>query len=109
MIGLEVSTATRNSPVGASCDFTSGGRPVLAQPQRMTAQSATLVFFMRYSRAMTMAMASCSGGEGPRQGVLVLQSGGALRAYQVGVLQGPPEAGAEPHRGVRTPLGRRHS
>src|SRR5260221_5273980 len=82
MMGLEVSTATRNSPVGASCDFTSGGRPVLAQPQRMTAQSATLVFFMRYSRAMTMAMASCSGGEVPGQGGVVLPSGGALGGYQ---------------------------
>src|SRR5258708_23149546 len=100
MIGLEVSTATRNSPVGASCDFTSGGRPVLAQLQRMTAQSATMVFFMRYSRAMTMAMASCSGGEIPRQGVVVLPSGGAARAPQTGVDHAPHAAGAQPPSGI---------
>src|SRR5260221_6515590 len=104
MIGLEVSTATRNSPVGASCDFTSGGRPVLAQPQRMTAQSATLVFFMRYSRAMTMAMASCSGGEVPRQVGLVLQSGRAPRADQGGVYQALHEGRAQPGRVNGTPI-----
>src|SRR5438067_4136078 len=54
---------------------------------------------------MTMAMASCSGGEVPGQIVLVLQGGGALGAYQVGVYQALHEAGAEPDWVIGTSIG----
>src|SRR5258708_36703475 len=54
---------------------------------------------------MTMAMASCSGGEVPGQVVLVLQGGGALGAYQVGVYQALHEARIEPDWVIGTSIG----
>ncbi len=50
-------------------------------------------------------MASCSGGLVPGQVVLVLQGGGALGAYQVGVYQALHEAGLEPDWVIGTSIG----
>src|SRR5437762_8688851 len=54
---------------------------------------------------MTTAMASCSGGAVQGQVVLVLQGGGALGAYQVGVYQALHEAGLEPDWVIGTSIG----
>jgi NTE family protein len=54
---------------------------------------------------MTMPMASCTGGEVPGQTVLVLQGGGALGAYQLGVYQALHEAGREPDWVIGTSIG----
>jgi hypothetical protein len=43
---LDVSTATRSSPVGASCDFASGDGPGLAQPASAAAQTAATMVFI---------------------------------------------------------------
>src|SRR5258705_12990168 len=59
----------------------------------------------RYSRPMSTGMASCSGGTVQGQVVLVLQGGGALGAYQVGVYQALHEAGLEPDWGIGTSIG----
>src|SRR5207244_5917078 len=59
----------------------------------------------RYSRPMSTAMASCSGGAVQGQIVLVLQGGGALGAYQVGVYQALHEAGLEPDWVIGTSIG----
>ena len=50
-------------------------------------------------------MASCSGGAVQGQVVLVLQGGGALGAYQVGVYQALHEAGLEPDWVIGTSIG----
>ena len=50
-------------------------------------------------------MASCSGGEVPGQVVLVLQGGGALGAYQVGVYQALHEANLEPDWVIGSSIG----
>jgi len=50
-------------------------------------------------------MASCGGGEVPGQVVLVLQGGGALGAYQLGVYQALHEAGHEPDWVIGTSIG----
>jgi NTE family protein len=50
-------------------------------------------------------MASCSGGTVQGQVVLVLQGGGALGAYQVGVYQALHEAGLEPDWVIGTSIG----
>src|SRR2546425_4371905 len=54
---------------------------------------------------MATAMASCSGGAVQGQMVLVLQGGGALGAYQVGVYQALHEAGLEPDWVIGTSIG----
>src|SRR5437773_2555978 len=54
---------------------------------------------------MTLKMASSSGEQLPGQVVLVLQGGGALGAYQVGVYQALHEAGIEPDWVVGTSIG----
>src|SRR5437763_13382483 len=54
---------------------------------------------------MTLQMASSSGEQLPGQVVLVLQGGGALGAYQVGVYQALHEAGVEPDWIVGTSIG----
>ena len=54
---------------------------------------------------MTMQMASSSGEQSPGQVVLVLQGGGALGAYQVGVYQALHEAGVEPDWVIGTSIG----
>src|SRR5437764_12906124 len=54
---------------------------------------------------MATAMASCSGGAVQGQVVLVLQGGGALGAYQVGVYQALHEAGLEPDWVIGTSIG----
>src|SRR5438105_3875600 len=54
----------------------------------------------RYSRLMSTAMASCSGGNVQGQVVLVLQGGGALGAYQA-----LHEAGLEPDWVIGTSIG----
>src|SRR5205807_7561572 len=59
----------------------------------------------RYSRLMSTAMASCSGTSVQGQVVLVLQGGGALGAYQVGVYQALHEAGLEPDWVIGTSIG----
>ena len=46
MIGLDVSTATRSSPVGASCAFTCGEGPLLAQPMSVAAPRMVMVLFI---------------------------------------------------------------
>ena len=50
-------------------------------------------------------MASCSGGQVPGQIVLVLQGGGALGAYQLGVYRALHEAGHEPDWVIGTSIG----
>src|SRR5437762_469790 len=50
-------------------------------------------------------MASSSGEQLPGQVVLVLQGGGALGAYQVGVYQALHEAGVEPDWVIGTSIG----
>src|ERR1700716_2283200 len=50
-------------------------------------------------------MASSSGEQIPGQVVLVLQGGGALGAYQVGVYQAMHEAGVEPDWVIGTSIG----
>ena len=50
-------------------------------------------------------MASCSGGAVQGQIVLVLQGGGALGAYQVGVYQALHAAGLEPDWVIGTSIG----
>src|SRR5213076_3449937 len=54
---------------------------------------------------MTLKMASSSGEQLPGQVVLVLQGGGALGAYQVGVYQALHEAGVEPDWVIGTSIG----
>jgi NTE family protein len=54
---------------------------------------------------MSMPMASCSGGQVAGQVVLVLQGGGALGAYQLGVYQALHEAGHEPDWVIGTSIG----
>jgi len=54
---------------------------------------------------MSTQMASCSGGKVQGQVVLVLQGGGALGAYQVGVYQALHEAGLEPDWVIGTSIG----
>src|SRR3989442_14467471 len=54
---------------------------------------------------MTLKMASSSGEQLPGQVVLVLQGGGALGAYQVGVYQALHEAGVEPDWIIDTSIG----
>src|SRR2546429_3152684 len=54
---------------------------------------------------MTLKMASSSGEQLPGQVVLVLQGGGALGAYQVGVYQALHEAGVEPDWIIGTSIG----
>ena len=54
---------------------------------------------------MPMQMASCSGPQLEGQVVLVLQGGGALGAYQVGVYQALHEAGNEPDWIIGTSIG----
>src|SRR5216684_2265767 len=54
---------------------------------------------------MTLKMASSSGEQIPGQAVLVLQGGGALGAYQVGVYQALHEAGVEPDWVIGTSIG----
>src|SRR2546422_4519871 len=54
---------------------------------------------------MTLKMASSSGEQSPGQVVLVLQGGGALGAYQVGVYQALHEAGVEPDWVIGTSIG----
>jgi NTE family protein len=54
---------------------------------------------------MSTAMASCSGTSVQGQVVLVLQGGGALGAYQVGVYQALHEAGLEPDWVIGTSIG----
>src|SRR5437879_10974407 len=54
---------------------------------------------------MTLKMASSSGEQLPGQVVLVLQGGGALGAYQVGVYQALHEAGLEPDWVIGTSIG----
>src|SRR4030081_730290 len=54
---------------------------------------------------MTLKMASSSGEQIPGQTVLVLQGGGALGAYQVGVYQALHEAGVEPAWVIGTSIG----
>src|SRR3989441_3928983 len=54
---------------------------------------------------MTLKMASSSGEQLPGQVVLVLQGGGALGAYQVGVYQALHEAGIEPEWVIGTSIG----
>src|SRR6266571_9211939 len=54
---------------------------------------------------MTLKMASSSGEQLPGQVVLVLQGGGALGAYQVGVYQALHEAGIEPDWVIGTSVG----
>src|SRR5207302_10242748 len=56
-------------------------------------------------RAMTLKVASSSGEQLPGQVVLVLQGGGALGAYQVGVYQALHEAGVEPDWVIGTSIG----
>src|SRR5437773_8909519 len=54
---------------------------------------------------MTLKMASSSGEQLPGQVVLVLQGGGALGAYQVGVYEALHEAGIEPDWVIGTSIG----
>ncbi len=54
---------------------------------------------------MPIPMASCSGREVPGQVVLVLQGGGALGAYQLGVYQALHESGIEPDWVIGTSIG----
>src|SRR2546427_4910580 len=54
---------------------------------------------------MSVKMASSSGELLPGQVVLVLQGGGALGAYQVGVYQALHEAGVEPDWVIGTSIG----
>src|SRR2546425_11884169 len=54
---------------------------------------------------MTLKMASSSGEQISGQAVLVLQGGGALGAYQVGVYQALHEAGVEPDWVIGTSIG----
>jgi NTE family protein len=54
---------------------------------------------------MSTAMASCSGAAVQGQVVLVLQGGGALGAYQVGVYQALHETGLEPDWVIGTSIG----
>ena len=54
---------------------------------------------------MPMRMASCEGPQVEGQVVLVLQGGGALGAYQLGVYQALHEAGVEPDWVIGTSIG----
>ena len=54
---------------------------------------------------MPMQMASCEGPQVEGQVVLVLQGGGALGAYQLGVYQALHEAGVEPDWVIGTSIG----
>src|SRR5947207_1530264 len=54
---------------------------------------------------MTLQMASSSGEQLPGQVVPVLQGGGALGAYQIGVYQALHEAGVEPDWVIGTSIG----
>src|SRR5437588_10748960 len=72
-----------------------GARPILLSPRGAP-------------RAMTLKMASSSGEQIPGQVVLVLQRGGALGAYQVGVYQALREALVEPPWVIGTSIGAGH-
>jgi NTE family protein len=58
-----------------------------------------------YTFGMPMRMASCDGPQVEGQVVLVLQGGGALGAYQLGVYQALHEAGVEPDWVIGTSIG----
>src|SRR5438045_7140494 len=61
--------------------------------------------FVTEESSMPVKMASSGGGQLSGQVVLVLQGGGALGAYQVGVYQALHEAGIEPDWVIGTSIG----